>query len=218
MDLVIGMLPETREQLIAYGVPDHKIKVLNGMPVPPAFHGPGLTKIEARRRLGVHSQLFTVLLTFGGVATAATLRFARQIAASGLPVQMLVACGRNDALKRRMDRMAGQAAIPIRVFGFTEQMPLLMDAADAAISKPGPATIAELAFKGVPLLLDGTVRPMPQEQGNLEFVVREGLGWVITRSRPAASLIQELMEHPERADALRANMRRFQQPRKPSML
>ena len=211
MDLMIGMLPETREQLIAYGMPDRKIRVLNGMPVPPAFHGPRLTKAEARGRLGVRDRLFTVLLTFGGMATGGTLRFARQIAESGLPVQLLVACGRNDALRRRMDRLALRAAIPIRVFGFTDRMPLLMDAADAAIGKPGPATIAELACREVPLLLDGTVRPMPQEQGNLEFVVREGLGWVITRSRPAASLIQELMEHPERADALRANMRRFQQ-------
>lgn len=195
-DLMIAMLDETRAQLVDYGMPADRIQVLNGMPVNPTFVQGARTKEEARRELGMAVDRFTVLVTMGGVANKNAIRFSKELAESGLPLQLVVVCGRNAGLKRQMDRVAARARIPIKVLGFTDQMPLLMDAADAAVSKPGPGTIAELAYKKLPMLIDDLFPPMPQEQGNLDFVVEKGIGKAITPSRGVVELIRELMESP----------------------
>lgn len=211
-DLMIAMLDETKEQLIDYGMPAERIQVLHGMPVNPTFCLAPKPKEQARRELGLALDRFTVLITMGGVANKNTILFSKQLAESGLPVQLIVACGRNAALKRKMDRLAASARIPIKVLGFTDQMPTLMDATDVAVSKPGPGTIAELAYKEIPMLIDGIFAPMPQEKGNLDFVVEKGIGLAITRRHGVAELIGELMANPAAVEQMRGNMRRIKNP------
>ena len=211
-DLMIAMLDETKQQLIDYGMPADRIKVLNGMPVSPTFGLNPKSKEQARKDLGMALDRFTVLITMGGVANKNTIRFSKELAESGLPVQLIVACGRNAALKRKMDRLAAGARIPIRVLGFTDQMPTLMDATDLAISKPGPGTIAELAYKEIPMLIDGIFTPMPQEKGNLDFVVEKGIGAAISRQVGVSTLVRHLMEDTEAYERMRENMRRIKNP------
>ncbi|MBO9541925.1 hypothetical protein J7643_15160 [bacterium] len=211
-DMMIAMLDESREQLVEYGMPADRIRVLHGMPVNPTFMTQKKPREEARKALGMAPDRFTVLITMGGVANKNTIRFSKELAESGLPLQLIVACGRNAALKRKMDRLASQARIPIKVLGFTDQMPTLMDASDVAISKPGPGTIAELAYKEIPMLIDGIFTPMPQEKGNLDFVVEKGIGTVITRSHSVSAQIRDLMENPFKVERLKENMRRINNP------
>lgn len=211
-DGMITMLDETRAQVIEYGMPAEKIKVLHGMPVNPSFMVAPKTKEQARKDLGMALDRFTVLITMGGVANKNTIRFSKELADSGLPLQLIVVCGRNAALKRKMDRLASHARIPIKVLGFTDQMPTLMDATDLAISKPGPGTIAELAYKEIPMLIDGIFTPMPQEKGNLDFVVDKGIGLIVTRQHGVSELVRDLMDDPAKVDKLRDSMRRINNP------
>lgn len=211
-DGMITMLEETRAQVIAYGMPAERIKVLHGMPVNPSFMVAPKTKEAARKDLGMALDRFTVLVTMGGVANKNTIRFSKELAESGLPLQLIVVCGRNAALKRKMDRLAAHARIPIKVLGFTDQMPTLMDATDLAISKPGPGTIAELAYKEIPMLIDGIFPPMPQEKGNLDFVMDKGIGLIITRQHGVSELVRDLMNDPVKVDKLRESMRRINNP------
>lgn len=212
-DCMIAMLPETKQQLVAYGMPEERIRVLNGLPVNPTFIQAPKPKPEARRELGMALDRFTVLVTMGGVANKNTLRFTKQLAESGLPLQVIVVCGRNAALKRKMDRLAASSRVPIKVFGFTDKMPLLMDATDLAISKPGPGTIAELIHKEIPMLIDDIFDPMPQEQGNLDFVVSKGVGMAITRDVSVADLVSDLMNDPVRYQGFRAAARAIKNDR-----
>ncbi len=211
-DGMITMLEETRQQVIEYGMPAERIKVLNGMPVNPSFMVAAKSREQARRDLGMALDRFTVLITMGGVANKNTIRFSKELAESGLPLQLIVVCGRNAALKRKMDRLAAHSRIPIKVLGFTDQMPTLMDAADLAISKPGPGTIAELAYKEIPMLIDGIFTPMPQEKGNLDFVVDKGIGLIVTRRHGVSELVRDLMDNPQKVEKLRENMRRINNP------
>lgn len=195
-DMMIAMLPETRDQLVEYGFPAERIAVLDGLPVNPHFITEPRGKEAARRELGIALDRFTVLVTMGGVANKNTIRFSRELADSGLPLQLIVACGRNTALKRKMERLASRVRIPIKVLGFTDQMPLLMDASDVAITKPGPGTIAELVQKEIPMLIDDIFTPMPQEKGNLDFALEKGIALAIDRGHPVTGLIRSLMQDP----------------------
>lgn len=212
-DMMIAMLPETKQQLVAYGMPEERIRVLNGLPVNPGFIKPPIPKSDARRELGMALDRFTVLITMGGVANKNTVRFTKDLANSGLPLQIIVVCGRNASLKRKMDRIATHSRAPIKVLGFTDKMPLLMDASDLAISKPGPGTIAELVHKEIPMLIDDIFDPMPQERGNLDFVLSKGLGLSITKDDSVADMVRELMNDPIRYEKFRAAARTIKNER-----
>lgn len=212
-DMMIAMLPETKQQLVAYGMPEERIRVLNGLPVNPNFLQAPKPKLEARRELGMALDRFTVLITMGGVANKNTIRFTKELASSGLPLQVIVVCGRNASLKRKMDRLAANSRVPIKVLGFTDKMPLLMDATDLAISKPGPGTIAELVHKEIPMLIDDIFDPMPQERGNLDFVIAKGIGLAITRDQSVAAMVRELMSDPIRYEQFRAAARAIKNDR-----
>ncbi|MBU6428632.1 MAG: hypothetical protein KGR26_06465, partial [Cyanobacteria bacterium REEB65] len=167
-DCFVALSDVAAEQLIAFGAAPQKIKVLHGLPVNPAFAKNRRGTQAARQELRLAPDRFTVLITMGGVAVKNTWRFARDLAGSGLPLQVMVVCGRNRLLERRVRRIASRSTVPMRVYGYTDQMPLLMEAADCIISKPGPGTIAEAIEMQRPMLIDAIREPMPQEKGNLD--------------------------------------------------
>lgn len=206
-DLTIALHEEAKAQLMEYGVPEAKIRVLSGLPVNQKFLA-RQSKFEARQALGLDPTKFTVLISMGGMAVGATYVFARQLVRSELPIQIVAVCGRNERLKERMERLAARTDVPMKVLGFTDQMPLLMDAADTIVAKPGPGTIAEAIAKELPILVDATREPMLQEKGNLELVARQGLGLKIQRDNPLPDLVRRLMENPDLYARLRDACRR----------
>jgi 1,2-diacylglycerol 3-beta-galactosyltransferase len=60
------------------------------------------------------------------------------------------------------------------VKGFVNNMEQWMNACDMIITKAGPGTIAEAFICGLPVLLNAFI-PC-QEEGNIEYVVRNGTG------------------------------------------
>jgi UDP-N-acetylglucosamine:LPS N-acetylglucosamine transferase len=206
-DLTIALHELAKEQLIEYGVPAEKIRVLSGLPVNKKFLAKK-SKFEARQMLGLDPTKFTVLISMGGMAVGATYVFSRELARSGLPIQVIAVAGRNERLKLRMEKLASRVDMPIKVLGFTDQMHLLMDAADALVGKPGPGTIAEAIAKELPLLIDALREPMSQEAGNLEMVVRQGLGLKITRDQSLTELVKMYMENQDLYQRTQNNLRR----------
>lgn len=206
-DLTIALHPLATEQLIEYGVPASKIRTLSGLPVNQKF----LTKVpkfEARQQIGLDPTRFTVLISMGGMAVGATYYYARELARSGLPVQVIAVCGRNERLRQRTEKLAASADIPIKVYGFTDQMHLLMDAADVMIGKPGPGTIAEAIAKELPMLIDAKREAMLQEAGNLEMVVKQQLGMAITKERGLTDLVRTYMDNTDLYTKTQHNLRR----------
>ncbi|MEB3329951.1 MAG: glycosyltransferase [Candidatus Sericytochromatia bacterium] len=210
--LTIALHEQAREQLVEYGVPADKIRVLSGLPVNQKFLSK-VPKFEARQRLGLDPTRFTVLVSMGGMAVGATYYFTRELARSGLPVQVIAVCGRNERLRARCERLAGASEMPVKVLGFTDQMHVLMDAADVMVGKPGPGTIAEAIAKELPMCIDATREPMLQEAGNLELVVRQNLGRAITAEQGLTALVRQYMDNPTMYEATRQNLRRAKNDR-----
>ncbi|MBI6546400.1 MAG: hypothetical protein HY692_06370 [Cyanobacteria bacterium NC_groundwater_1444_Ag_S-0.65um_54_12] len=203
---MIALSKEAADQMIQFGYPAQRIRILNGLPVNPVFTKLQIGRVEARQQLQLMPEHFTILITMGGVAVKNTWRFARDLAASGMAIQIVVVCGRNRLLERRARRIAARSPVPMRIFGFTDQMPLLMEAADVVITKPGPGTIAEAIAKRRPLLVDAIKEPMPQEKGNLDYISHHGIGDAIERRSDLVKLIRRYMEDKPRYDAVVENM------------
>jgi len=174
-DGMIALPPDAAGQLVAYGYPADRILTLPGLPVHPAFIRQEGDQGTSRAEFGLAPDVFTVLVTMGGVAVRNAWRVSRALAASDLPVQVVVACGRNGILERKVRRLAEKSGPMIRVLGHTDRMASLMRAADLVVAKPGPGTIAEAIQMARPLLIDATREAMPQEKGNLEYLIARGL-------------------------------------------
>jgi 1,2-diacylglycerol 3-beta-galactosyltransferase len=143
-------------------------------PVHPDFELPELSREAARRALGLELRRRTLLLLGGGVGAGMLLARARLLARVLPEAQLLVVAGRNEGLRRDLERAGlGPRA---RVFGYVEHMPALMAASDLVISKAGPGTIMEALALGRPFILTGAVGR--QERGSIEYVLRRGLGVV----------------------------------------
>ncbi|MBM3266794.1 MAG: hypothetical protein FJZ01_04015 [Candidatus Sericytochromatia bacterium] len=208
---MIALSDEAADQMVEFGYQRSKIKVLHGLPVHPDFLRIAPGKDAARRQLYLQDR-FTALITMGGVAGKGALRAARELANCGLPIQIVVVCGRNRLMERRVKRLAARSAVPLRVYGFTDQMHLLMEAADVVVTKPGPGTIAEAVMKLRPLLVDGTREPMPQEVGNLEYVARHGLGDIYEHPGHLTKLVRRYMDDRARYEAAVKNMAGLRNP------
>lgn len=71
--------------------------------------------------------------------------------------QIVVICGRNTALVKKLKEKAYPEGMHVSVNGFINNMNEWMTACDAVITKAGPGTIAEALICGTPILLNGYV-------------------------------------------------------------
>jgi processive 1,2-diacylglycerol beta-glucosyltransferase len=128
-------------------------------PVRAAFYD-APSQEEARQRLGLSDAGLSstglsdparcVLLIDSGWGFAPLADAARALADAGLHV--LAVAGRNRKVERELRELA--ATRPrLRPFGFTDQVPDLMAAADVVVALPGAATCAEARVVGRRLLL-----------------------------------------------------------------
>lgn len=171
------------------GVPAEKMEVV-GYPVQPAFlQAP--EKKEARAHLGLDDR-FTVLVSLGGEGIGGDpLHTVRTLFAARPHAQIVVMCGRNETLKRKI---AALKADNLRAYGFSHEMAVFLAASDVVVGKAGPASIYETLAVGRPLLI--TSYAGLNERGVTRFVVEKGLGQYVPST---ASLLSALKLY-EQAD------------------
>lgn len=158
---------EARALAIRHGMRPDRV-IATGQPVLPDFAARVSRGRAMRKSLGLHEHMFTTVLMGGGDGMGRMTQTAQAIASAGLPIQLVVLCGRNE---RARDELHAQG---IHAIGFTDQVPEYMGAADALVSKAGPGTIAEAFVAGLPIVLYDAVPG--QESGNIDLVVRSGAG------------------------------------------
>jgi processive 1,2-diacylglycerol beta-glucosyltransferase len=146
-------------------------------PVRPGFHDPP-SQERARAELGLPGLDRTVLLMSGAWGLGPLAEAAAALADAG--VNVLAVAGRNARLESRL-RAAAQHRPRMRVFGYTEQIPLLMAAADLVITSSGD-TCAEARTVGRPLLLLDVVQGHGRD--NLQHELELGDA-AVTSPRPA---------------------------------
>jgi 1,2-diacylglycerol 3-beta-galactosyltransferase len=168
-----------------------------GLPVAAEFARPpaGASERSAlRHALGLRAGRFLVLITGGAEGSGGIYRRTAAILTRTDDVDVAVICGRNNLLRRRLIRLAGRANGRLAVAGFVDNMADWLRCADVIVGKAGPATIAEAACCGTPLLLTSFLPG--QEQGNAEFVVNAGAGRYAPRLRDLVSDIERLRQDP----------------------
>ena len=174
-----------------------------GLPVSAEFCRPPATLTERsalRRSLGLAEQ-FLVVVTGGAEGSGGIHRRTAAILRQLHDVNVAVICGRNQALRRRLTRLADRAGGRLAVHGFVDNMAEWFRCADIVVGKAGPGTIAEATCCGAPLVLTSYVPG--QEEGNAEYVVQAGAGRYAPRAPDLVSAIRSLRDDPQALAAMR---------------
>ena len=183
------------------GVPPDRVTV-TGIPVRQAFTR-RIDPAEVRRRYRWHPDLPIVLVmsgafgALGGVAEAC-----RALTHMGAPLQIVVVCGRDRLLARRLQRQAQHFPYPVHVYGYMEAIAELMSASELLVTKAGGVTTAEALAVGLPVVI---FRPIPgQEEANADYLCAQGAASSARSTDELRALCHRLLGAPE----LRASMRR----------
>src|SRR5713101_289935 len=153
--------------------------------------------------MALHEDLPTAIVLFGGHGSKVMYDITEKLDAAGLPVQLILICGRNEELATKI--RARQWKLPVHVIGFTKEVHKLMRAADFLIGKPGPGSIAEAMVRQLPVLIECNAWTLPQERYNAEWVQEKGVGIVLKSFEDVADGVKRMLE-PATLAAFRKNV------------
>jgi hypothetical protein len=191
-------------QARACGLPEAHIIRTSGMILHPRFYAPlPADRAEQRARLGLRPDWPTGLVLFGGEGSTDMVKIARLLNKPANQLQLILLCGRNDAVRREIAALPHR--IPRFVEGFTRDVPGYMALADFFIGKPGPGCISEALAMGLPVIVERNAWTLAHERYNADWIDEKGVGMVIHNFSRINRTVRELLE-PGRYRQFRARV------------
>jgi 1,2-diacylglycerol 3-beta-galactosyltransferase len=181
------------EQARALDHPAARTFLTSGMILRPTFYEeqPKDRAFE-RQRLALDPNLPTGLVLFGGEGSSVMYSIARQLGNSSLDLQLILICGRNEKLKRRLKALKTRNKLFVE--GFTKQVPYFMHLSDFFIGKPGPGSISEALHMHLPVIIEKNAWTLPQERFNADWVKENGFGIVLENFRGIKQAVRTLLD------------------------
>jgi len=202
-DLVIVATPEARERAIEFGMPKKKVKLI-GLPIHPKFY------FKEKQKRKQKKKLFTILLMGGGEGAGGMGKIIKEFARKKINAKVIVISGRNKKLEKNLKKIAERVSFPLEVYGFTDEVPRIMAESDLIVTKAGPGSIAEALAMDLPLIITSWLPG--QEEGNVDYVVREKVGKVSKDPKKVVKLIAEIMK-PKNYKKIMKNIKRIRRPK-----
>ncbi len=166
------------QQAREFGIPEDRILQTSGMILNPKFYTPlKLNRPTERMRLGLRPDLPTGLVLIGSEGSTEMIRIARALNRADSGIQLILLCGKNDAVAGELRAM--EHRIPMFIESFTCEVPYYMELADFFIGKPGPGSISEAIAKRLPVIVKRNAWTMAHERYNADWIEEQGLGLVV---------------------------------------
>lgn len=205
-DLVIVATPEAKDHAIEYGMPARKVKIV-GLPINPRFYQKEKEKGKKRRP---KKKPFNILMMGGGEGSGQMDKVIFELDKHKINGRVTIICGRNKSLELKLKKMAAKLSFPLTVYGFTDKVADIMADADMIITKGGPGSIAEALAMDLPMVINSWLPG--QEEGNVEYVIRENVGRVSRDPKRVAEIVRELMTTSRYREIMK-NIRRIRRPK-----
>jgi processive 1,2-diacylglycerol beta-glucosyltransferase len=199
---------EDRIHMEGLGLPGDRIHV-TGIPVGPEFMTP-VDRGEVLRRYDLDPAQPTLLVAGGALGLSPASAVVRRLLQLDRKFQAIIACGKNDELKREIEMLTSEQRDRFRVLGYTREMPDLLGAATLLLSKPGGMTTAESLARGLPMVILDPIGG--QEERNSDVLLEAGAAVKCTEVTVLNHKLYRLLDDPERIAAMRENARRLGRP------
>ncbi len=148
-----------------------------GIPVQEKFSH-RLSRSEACEKIGISPDKPTILVMAGSMGYGNMPKLISDIHNFNKDYQILAVCGNNTKLFKKLS--ASGYSSNVKIFGFTSEVDVLMDASDCIVTKPGGLTTSEALAKQLPMIF---FNPIPgQEERNLEFFMNNGVALSVTKT------------------------------------
>lgn len=166
------------------------------------------TKKAACSLLGINANSKNVLIMGGGMGFGNIDKYIEEIDKSDLDLQMLVVCGNNKSLYKKLQAKSTQKKMI--VLGYVDNVEILMDASDCILSKPGGITTAETLAKGLPMIM---IDQLPGvEDRNVEFLLNNGAALFVTKTFSIDEALHVLLESSQRQRTIKAAIKNLAKP------
>ena len=190
---VIAGTEKAAEQAHAMGHDAAHVFQTSGMILRPEFYTEDDSDpVALRKQMGLFPKRMTGIVLFGGHGSKVMYDITERLDAAGLPVQLVLICGRNEALAAKL--RARHWKMPVHIIGFTKEVHRLMRAADFLIGKPGPGSIAEALVRKLPVLIECNAWTLPQERYNAEWVKEKNVGIVLKGFKDVVGGVRLMLE------------------------
>lgn len=186
-----------RQTLLDKGFSNDKL-VSTGIPVDEKFLK-FIDKREAREKLGLKQDVFTVFVFYGGghwrggysVLKKLVKNFKREL-------QIVIVNGRDEKTKAKIDKEMSKypSNITVKNIGFSKEVDLIMSAVDVMIGKGGGLSATEAVSKGLPLI--ATKKLPGQEFYNIKYLQEKGTALTFKNAKELLKHVNDIYDHPEK--------------------
>ena len=160
-------------------------------------------KSIAREELGIDKDKLTVLIMGGSMGYGNLAEVVQK-----LDEIELVVCGNNAEAKTSIESLSLKKST--HIYGFVNNVDIMMDASDCIVSKPGGLTTSEALAKRLPMII---VNPIPgQEDRNKDFLLNCGVAMSVTETLGLEEIIFQLFLNPSRIELMRKNIDNIRRP------
>jgi UDP-N-acetylglucosamine:LPS N-acetylglucosamine transferase len=195
-DILFVTSHDAKNDFIRIGVQKEKLRNVNFLVRPPFIENQ-LTKMEARKKLDIPQDAYTILFTCGGEGQGfgSVMEFVdvflQMTEQKNLKARILVVTGRNEEL---LAKLKSKYRIPDVVpLGYRSDMHVLTAASDLVGGKFGAIYSMETLTMRKPFI--GTILGAPNEFYNKEFVVNNGYGWYAPTPQDFCAVLENILSN-----------------------
>ena len=152
------------------------------------------SKTHYKKQLGLNPDAFSVLLADGAYGSGKIGETTKALLTSDKPLNLIVVCGRNEALKEKLESLNPPDNIHLTVYGFTNSMYPLEAASDLFIGKAGASILAEATYFNVPSII--TLHATPIENWISDYYVSKGTSKVIKSPSKLLKQVETFIREP----------------------
>lgn len=167
------------------GVERDTVRV-TGFPVPPLFE-----ELRGRRESPGPGRPPRVLYLANPGQKNATLILRHLGEIDG--IELSAACGRDEELRKELQKIADTLEKPIRVEGWMNDLPERLASSHLIVAKAGGATVQECLAAATPLVMSQVIPG--QEEGNAELLTKADCGCTATSPQTIAAAVRHAFAH-----------------------
>jgi len=200
-DLWIGATEAACAHARALGMPASRT-LLGGFVLRPDFYSPPMDDAGRREFLrgcfGLDPDRAILLLATGAAGANNHVAFLEALDRAGLALQVLALCAHRSSLLERLRRWRPRrSGISLTALPYTREMPRLLNAVDALVSRGGSCTTSEALRSGCPIIVNALGGVMPQEGVTLRYLERFGIGRRVRRAAELPAVLRAALEAGE---------------------